>query len=44
MPRVNKGIIDETDRELFAASGPATPSTAPLPNSCGRLEKRFSVA
>lgn len=29
---------------LFAASGPATPSIAPLPNSSGCLVSRFSVA
>src|SRR6476469_7494288 len=28
---------------LLAASGPATPSMAPLPNSSGCLESRFSV-
>ena len=28
---------------LFAASGPATPSMAPWPNSSGCLESRFSV-
>ena len=28
---------------LFAASGPATPSMAPCPNSSGCLESRFSV-
>ena len=44
MPRVNSGIIEETARALFAASGPATPSTAPLPNSLLRLENRFSAA
>ena len=44
MPRVNSGIIDDTASALFAASGPATPSTAPVPNSCGRLESFFSIA
>ena len=29
---------------LFAVSGPATPAIAPLPNSSGCLEKRFSTA
>src|SRR3990167_6520048 len=29
---------------LFAASGPATPATAPFPNSSGRLESRRSTA
>ena len=29
---------------LFAASGPATPSMRPEPNSSGRLAKRFSRA
>ena len=42
MPRVSNGMNEDWAPALLAASGPATPSTAPSPNSAGRLETRFS--
>ena len=35
MPMVNNGTIAPPVSELFAASGAATPSIDPLPNSSG---------
>ena len=43
IPSVNKGINTPAAAALFAASGPATPSMAPLPNSSECLESFFSV-
>jgi hypothetical protein len=43
-PRVSSGMNDVWAAALFADSGPATPSIAPRPNSCGRFETRFSTA
>ncbi|GAB3960102.1 hypothetical protein GCM10027614_81040 [Micromonospora vulcania] len=43
-PRVSSGMNDVCAAALLADSGPATPSIAPRPNSCGRLEIRFSTA
>ena len=43
-PSVSSGTSVPENEALFAASGPATPSIAPLPNSSGRLLRRFSVA
>ena len=42
MPRVNIGMNDVWAAALLAASGAATPSTAPLPNSPGFFEIFFS--
>ena len=42
MPSVNSGMNEVCAAALFADSGPATPSTAPLPNSLGRLDTFFS--
>ena len=42
MPRVNKGIIPPDTAALLAASGPATPSIAPLPKRSGSLAIRRS--
>ena len=44
MPRVSIGTNDACAPALLADSGPATPSTAPWPNSSGRLEIFFSTA
>src|SRR4029453_19225256 len=43
IPRVKSGTSAPVTEALFAASGPATPSIAPLPNSCGYLVNFFSV-
>ena len=40
----SSGIMAALDSELFAASGPATPSMAPLPNCSGVLEVFFTSA
>src|SRR5690606_36402013 len=42
MPSVSSGTRTPAAAALFAASGPATPSMAPLPNSSGLLDRRFS--
>jgi hypothetical protein len=34
-PKVSIGTSTPAAEALLAASGPATPSIAPLPNSCG---------
>ena len=44
MPSVSSGTSVPLNDALLAASGPATPSIAPLPNSSGCLASRFSVA
>src|SRR5262245_3134312 len=44
IPRVSNGTKTPVAAALFAASGPATPSIAPLPNSSGCLVSFFSVA
>src|SRR5690625_2929254 len=44
MPSVRVGIKAVIAAELLAASGPETPSIAPLPNRSGRLDTRSSVA
>jgi hypothetical protein len=41
---VSSGTIVPVEDALFAASGPATPSIAPLPNSSGYLVSFFSSA
>ena len=43
MPSVSSGTSAPPVSELFAPSGAATPSTAPLPNSCGRRDTAFST-
>ncbi|MNL41176.1 hypothetical protein D3C87_1635750 [compost metagenome] len=43
MPKVMSGMNEVCAAALLADSGPATPSMAPLPNSCGCLESRFSA-
>src|SRR5699024_9286444 len=43
IPIVINGTIAPTEAALLAASGPATPSTAPLPKRSGRLETAFST-
>src|SRR5215207_7085101 len=43
-PSVSRGTSTPAAEALLAASGPATPSMAPLPNSSGCLVSRFSVA
>src|SRR6266850_5546114 len=43
IPSVSKGTRAPPVSELFAPSGAATPSTAPLPNSCGRRDTAFST-
>ena len=43
MPRVNSGTMAPAVAELLAASGPATPSIAPLPNRSGSRESCFSM-
>ena len=42
MPSVSSGTSTPENEALFAASGPATPSIAPLPNSSRCFERRFS--
>ena len=44
IPRVSSGINEELEAPLFADSGPATPASAPLPNSSGFFDMRFSMA
>ena len=44
MPSVSSGIIAPPVDALFAASGEATPSIAPVPNLSGVFEMRFSTA
>ena len=44
MPKVSNGTNEPTEAALFADSGPATPSMAPLPNISGVLDSRFSIA
>ena len=44
MPSVSSGTSTPVAAALLAASGPATPSIAPLPNSSGCFESFFSVA
>ena len=44
IPRVRSGTSTPVAEALFAASGPATPSIAPLPNSSGCFVNFFSVA
>ena len=43
MPRLSSGMKDEVAAALFADSGPATPSMAPLPNREGSLATFFST-
>ena len=43
-PSVSSGTSTPAAAALLAASGPATPSIAPLPNSSGCLVSFFSVA
>ena len=42
-PNVNNGTIAAELAALLADSGPATPSTAPLPNSSGLLLTFFQL-
>ena len=42
-PSVSSGTSMPATAALLAASGPATPSIAPLPNSSGFLARRFST-
>ena len=42
-PSVSSGTSVPAADALLAASGPATPSIAPWPNSCGYLVSRRSV-
>ena len=44
MPRVISGMKAPPAAALLAASGPATPSMAPLPNRSGVRESFFSMA
>jgi hypothetical protein len=44
MPRVMVGMNAVWSAALFAASGPRTPSIAPLPNRDGSFATRFSMA
>ncbi len=44
IPRLMVGMKLVCAAELFAASGPAIPSMAPLPKRCGVLDTRFSMA
>src|SRR5215510_5353420 len=44
IPSVRRGTSTPVAAALFAASGPATPSMAHLPNSSGCLVSFFSVA
>ena len=43
MPMVSSGTIAPPVSELLAASGAATPSIEPLPNSSGCLEVRLAM-
>ena len=43
MPMVSSGTIAPPASELFAASGAATPSIDPLPNSSGYFEVRLAM-
>ena len=43
IPKVSNGMKDVWAAALLAASGPATPSIAPLPNSSLCLEVFFST-
>lgn len=43
IPSVNSGIKLVCAPALLADYGPATPAIAPLPNSSGVLEMRFST-
>src|SRR6185312_9393526 len=43
IPSVSSGTSAPPVSELFAPSGAATPSTAPLPNSSGRRDTAFST-
>ena len=43
-PSASIGTKAPVEAALFADSGPATPATAPLPNSSGCLETRRSIA
>ena len=43
-PSVSSGTSTPVTAELLVASGPATPSIAPLPNSSGCLLSFFSTA
>jgi len=42
-PNVSIGTSTPAAEALLAASGPATPSIAPLPNSCGVEVSFFSM-
>ncbi len=44
MPSVSSGMKPLPAAALLAASGPATPSMAPLPNFSGVRDTRFSSA
>src|SRR5688572_11494394 len=44
IPSVSIGTMAPADAALFAASGPATPSIAPRPNSPGYRDTFFSSA
>jgi len=43
-PRASMGTKAPDVAELLADSGPATPATAPWPNSSGCFDTRFSTA
>src|SRR4029450_8376163 len=43
-PSVSSGTSVPVADALFAASGPATPSIAPLPNSSGGFDSFFPIA
>ena len=43
MPRVSMGSMEPVLAALFAASGASTPSTMPVPNFSGFLEKFFAM-
>ena len=43
MPRVSSGMKEVCAAALLAASGPATPSIAPVPNRCRPLETLRSI-
>ena len=43
-PSASIGTKAPVEAALLADSGPATPATAPLPNSSGVFEMRFSSA
>src|SRR5262249_43948479 len=44
MPRASNGTKAPVEAALFAVSGPATPATAPLPNSLGCFDTLRSIA